>query len=423
MTRKIRELTGISLGHSVNVKYVLLGLSNAIAFRLIGLLIIAEILIVVQLMAYFLSKRQPLNHEQKIITSRILFFGIIWFTTQLFTDFYRESAGIDTVKSLSQIFVLTGLILALITCFQNEEKRLVSYLYGYSLSYVLIFVESVISGTAGDWWKFYFGPSLSILFLIFIGRLKIGSKLKFCLVSFLGFFSIALGSRSLGLILIITAIGLLNYSSSRSILRSLIFILVFFLLANAGNNLIREASLTGKLGRAQQIKAQQQYSSGPIILVARSELTYQLASIVESPIFGFGSNPSPSREILINTYDIESKYGIISKNTAAYESLTKTGKTPQHSIIFGAWLEGGVIAIILLIYLFLQMLKWDSANRVRTSKSKLSLLARYLHINFLWAIFFSPLGAGSRMNLAITIGVCFLVYRTNLSKDSRDVGK
>ena len=421
MTRKIRELTGISFGHSVNVKYVLLGLSNAIAFRLIGLLIIAEMLIVVQLMAYFLSKRQPLNHEQKIITSRILFFGIIWFTTQLFTDFYRESAGFDTVKSLSQIFVLTVIILALLNCYQDEEKKFVSYLYGYSLSYGLVFLQALSSGTAGDWWKFYFGPSFSLLFLIFIGSMKKSSMLKFFLVSLLGFFSIVLGSRSLGMILVITSIGFLNFSSSRSILRSLVFFFLFFLLANTANNLIRDASLNGKFGRDQQIKAEQQYSTGPILFVARSELTYQWASIVESPIFGLGSNPSPSVEVLINTYDLESKYGIISKNTAAYQSLTKTGKTPQHSIFFGAWLEGGLISIILLLYLFFQMLKWNSVNIMRTSKSKLSLLASYLHINFLWAFFFSPLGAGSRMNLAVTVGVCFFVYRTNLSKDSLNV--
>ena len=406
---------------SVNIKFALLGLSNAIAFRLIGLVIVAEILIILQLIAYFFSKRQPLNHEQKIMTNRILLFGIIWFATQVFTDFYRESAGIDTAKSLSQIFVITGLILAFINCYQIDEKRLVSYLYGYSVSYGLIYIQSVISETAGDWWKFYFGPSFSLLFLIFIGSLKIGSTLKFILVSFLGFFSIVLGSRSLGLILMITAVGFLNYSSSRNVLRSLIFVLIFFSLVNIGNNLIREASLSGKLGRTQQIKAEQQYFSGPILLVARSELTYQWVSIVESPIFGFGSNPTPSDQVLINTYDIESKYGINSKKTAAYESLTKTGKTPQHSIIFGAWLEGGVTSILLLVYLFLQMLKWNSANSIRTSQCKLSLLARFLHINFLWALFFSPLGAGSRMSLAVTIGVCFLVYRTNMSKGLRDV--
>jgi hypothetical protein len=358
---------------------------------------------------------------QKTITNRVIFFGTIWLSAQVFTDFYRESARIDTVKSISQIFVLTVLILALLNCYQNREKALISYLYGYSLSYGLVFLQAITSGTAGDWWKFYFGPSLSLLFLIFIGSLKKSSMLKFFLVSLLGFFSIVLGSRSLGMILILTSIGFLNFRSSRSVLRSMVFLFLCLLLANTVNNLIRDASLTGKFGRYQQIKAEQQYSSGPILFVARSELTYELASIVESPIFGLGSNPSPSLEALINTYDFESKYGIVSRNTAAYQSLSTTGKTPQHSIFFGAWLEGGLPSIILLLYLFFQMMKWNSVNIIRVSRSKLSLLAKYLHINFLWAFFFSPLGAGSRMNLAVTVGVCFFVYNTNISKDSLNV--
>jgi len=421
MTRKIIGLTRNSFENGFEIKYVLLGLTNAIGFRAIGLVIVAEILIILQLIAYLFSKRQAMDYVQKTITNRIIIFGIIWLTTQVFTDFYRESAKVDTAKSISQIFVLTVIVLALLNCYQNEEKKFVSYLYGYSLSYGLVFLQALSSGTAGDWWKFYFGPSFSLLSLIFIGSMKISSMFKFFLVSILGFFSIVLGSRSLGMILVITSIGFLNFSSSRSILRSLVFFLLFFLLANTANNLIRDASLTGKFGRDQQIKAEQQYSTGPILFVARSELTYEWASIVESPIFGLGSNPSPSLEVLINTYDFESKYGIISKNTAAYQSLTETGKTPQHSIFFGAWLEGGLTSIILLLYLFFQMLKWNSVNIIRTSKSKLSLLARYLHINFLWAFFFSPLGAGSRMNLAVTVGVCFFVYSTNISKDSLNV--
>lgn len=404
-----------------NIKYALLGLTNAIGFRAIGLVIVAEILIFLQLIAYLFSKRQAMDNVQKTITNRVIFFGTIWLSAQVFTDFYRESARIDTVKSISQIFVLTVLILALLNCYQNREKALISYLYGYSLSYGLVFLQAITSGTAGDWWKFYFGPSLSLLFLIFIGSLKKSSMLKFFLVSLLGFFSIVLGSRSLGMILILTSIGFLNFRSSRSVLRSVVFLFLCLLLANTVNNLIRDASLTGKFGRYQQIKAEQQYSSGPILFVARSELTYELASIVESPIFGLGSNPSPSLEALINTYDFESKYGIISRNTAAYQSLSTTGKTPQHSIFFGAWLEGGLPSIILLLYLFFQMVKWNSVNIIRVSRSKLSLLAKYLHINFLWAFFFSPLGAGSRMNLAVTVGVCFFVYNTNISKDSLNV--
>ena len=406
------------LSGRINIKFLLLGLSNAISFKFIGLVIIAEIIICLQVFVFFAKGKRTHNHKEYRMIRNILILGTIWFTTQLFTDLYQESEVNDTLKSLSQIFVFTMLLIAMITHFQHKENALHNYLIGFCLSTLIIFIEAWNAGNAGDWWKFYFGPTLSILALVLIGRLRASSMVKFLSVITLAAISIILGSRSLGVILILTSIGFLTFRSSRSIGRSLIYVLVLLFLGNIFNGLIRDASLSGQLGVAQQVKAQQQYTSGPILLVARSELLYEIASIRESSFLGQGSNPIPSASVLISTHDMETEFRINSKQTSAYENFTTTGRTPQHSMIFGAWLEGGVFSILLLSYLFALMVRWNTNNSPKSSTSRFSILARYFFINFIWAFFFSPLGAGSRMTIAVGFGICYFVYREHTRKES-----
>ena len=395
--------------------YFLLGLSNSISFHFIGLVIVAEIIICLLAIHKFLQVRSQMTNEEKRIIHFLFFFGALWFLTQFFTDIYLDATTSDTLKSLSQIFVLIFLLLFMFLHFQHNRIAFRSYLIGVSLSTMVIFLQSISSNKAGDWWKFYFGPSLSVLILLYLGHIRLRNEIKFILIFGLSLISFFLGSRSLGLILLFTAISFLDFFSTRGIGKSLCFLIALLLIGNFANSIFREASLSGRLGFAQQKKAQLQYQAGPIFLVARSEFLYQVASIKESPIFGSGSNPNLSANALITAFDLENKYGVITKKTSAYAELVKTGKTPQHSIFFGAWLEGGIFSIILLLYLFIMMIRWNFRNDVRTSSSNYSILSRYCFFNFCWAFFFSPLGAGSRMTFALGIGICYFAYKDSIT--------
>ena len=410
MSRRIIERT--------NPGYILLGISNAVAFKFVGLIIIAEVVICLVSIYEISNVQKYVGGQELRMIQKVLFLGLLWFLTQLFTDLYQQSPRNETLKSLSQIFVFTLLILAMLIHFQRKMDALNNYLIGVCFSTLVIFVEALASGSVGDWWKFYFGPALSVLGLLFIGIIRAKTFVKFSLVVSLSFISIVLGSRSLGLILLLTAIGFLNLNFTRGIGKSLTYLVLLLILGNFFNNLVRDASLSGQLGVSQQLKAQRQYQSGPILLVARSELLYEISSIKNSPFFGSGSSPTPANSVLLNTYDLETKYGIATKQTSAYKVLLETGKTPQHSVIFGAWLEGGLLAVLLHIYLFILMFRWNASNNIRTSTSEYSILSRYFFFNFLWAFFFSPLGAGSRMTLAIGFGTCYFTYRENVAKEN-----
>ena len=388
----------------LNRYYFILGVSNAFAFQFIGTVILAEILLIVLAFRLFIDLSKGHQYISKSVSLRIVSFGGIWFLSQLFTDLYRQIDTTETFKSLSQIFVLTLSLFALLMGNEDQEFKLSSYFIGLNFSYFLLYF---FSNSPSDSWKFYFGPAISGILLLLLGFSSKKSFTKVVVILLLASMSLVLGSRSLGLILLITALSYLNISQNRYFFKTIVFILCGVLLGVFANNIYRNAALSGELGETQQRKAQLQYASGPILLTARSEFLYEIAAIKSNPWIGLGSNPNATEETLLKTFLLEQQFRVDSKNTAARGSLLKDGRLPQHSMFFGAWLEGGILALPFWLYLFWQMTKWNMRNNLRNQNAKLSVISKYLYINFVWAFFFSPLGAGSRMMLATSIAICF----------------
>ena len=168
-------------------------------------------------------------------------------------------------------------------------------------------------------------------------------------------------------------------------------------------------AITGVLGQAQLIKYSQQSQAGPILLSGRSELLYELSAISETRILGLGSNAFLTNEILEKVVTEEYRFGVVHNSTTSYMGYNADGKIPNHSMIFTAWLEGGVLAALFWFYvLFIVVRRFSS---VATKSQPFGIISKYLSINFFWALFFSPLGAGSRVILAFSLGIIFFQSR------------
>jgi hypothetical protein len=165
--------------------------------------------------------------------------------------------------------------------------------------------------------------------------------------------------------------------------------------------LYQQLSIGGKLGISQQEKALQQFQSGPLLLFARSELLYEVGAIRENPLIGKGSNPILSQSLLINISQDQERFGLQGKETAAYESYLKTGRIPLHSMLFSSWVEAGILGMAFWLILLIFFLRYFRV--VVASKSRFSLLATYFLFSALWSLFFSPLGAGSRLFIALGV--------------------
>lgn len=397
----------------IDFRFFFIGLSNCLVFSFIGTVILGEIFLI----ALLFSLIPFLNRNKSFVLQKTPFYffiwACVWIICQLFTDIYREADNVDTLKSLAQITVLALLILAVLTKLQEKDNFLISYYIGLNISNIilLLFLYPNSLPNTTDVWKFYLGPSISGIILLVIGLLKLNSTKKNFFIISLSFFSLALGARSLSLILLITALSLYispaKFNMAKVTLVSIIIIPVGLIISDS----YREAALDGKFGIQQMQKAEAQYRNGPILFSARSEILYEIAAIKSSPFFGYGSNPRATDRILTNTYLLEEDFGINSEKVTGREQYLKTGRIPQHSMFFGAWLEGGLFAILFWLYTFWKMTEWNFSSRMRTSTSNLDILSKYLYFNFVWAFFFSPLGAGSRMTLATSLGIAFLSYR------------
>jgi len=390
------------------------GFCNFIFFNAIGQLILVEVTAVVLFVfSKILFLRGPLLPKSRDIKT-IFILGYFWILAQVISDYFAHAAPIDTAKSVAQILVLLVLLYWVFSWLILGEDRLTYYLVGYALSSIPRYFLIPLIYDHGDPWKFVFGPNITLLVMLFLPRIKIQHFYKLLIIVGLVSVHLLLGSRSLG---IITLLALLSFykpdKSSMSAPQMFITLILgcafVFIFASVYGNLASK----GVLGQQQQIKYSTQKSAGPLILTGRSELLYEISAISETRIFGLGSNPYLNDKVLERVASEEYRFGVKHEATSSYLGYRTNLKIPNHSMIFTAWLEGGILAAIFWFYLLKLGVSWF----MRTSgKAKpFGLVANYLAINFFWALLFSPLGAGSRVILAFTLGVMYAQKRKVLT--------
>lgn len=390
----------------------LLGFSNFIYLKSLGTIIFLETIAVLCFIfrVIFVHKKLKIIEEQdRKLLNRFYFFGSIWLIVQLFSDLINKAETIDTIKILAQIVVIMILIYWATNWFQTKNSKLDAFLLGYCLSVVPNYYLTPSIFMQFEPWKFCFGPGFTILMLLWFSKKNIPLPIQIVTMIPLIYLDILWGSRALALV---TLISWISCVLSRLIIAKKINILMSLLiLPIAGlllSNVYHQMAVSGNLGTYQQIKATQQFGSGPLILVARSELLYELSAIKNHLLIGMGSNPSISTEISNEVYNLNLKLGVDLKKTAAYQYLITTGKIPQHSLLFSFWMTGGVVGAIFWINLLFMLTKWMIKTRIEGAEYL--YLSRFLYVGFLWNLLFSPLGAGQRVLLAITLATIFRDY-------------
>ena len=406
-----------------NVASFLLGFSSFLSTKSLGQIVYLEVAAVLFLSIKFIRRAIEGRDATETHLSKdvkfLLFFGFIWFLDQGFSNAYHQVSKLDQLLSLSQIFVLLVLMYWSLTWFQQNIKRIFYFIMGYCLSVLptYFFIPTLYSRSYA--WQFLFGPMITILVFLKLSRGHYSSPIKLTIISVLAALNLVGGGRSMALMTLLSATALLKRGVSKRRASSTLLILLaivgtlFF-----AENIYKDLALSGKIGQNQQIKAQLQYSSGPLLLVGRSELLYALASLKENWIAGSGAKPEITTDILNRTAEFEISSGVIHTSTAAYQIYTKTGLLPMHSMLFSSWINGGIIALVFWMLLSWKILRWSYLSDI--SKGPLGLLSYYLVITYFWALLFSPLGAGPRVSLAFSIGVIYHQFKATQALESKD---
>lgn len=404
-----------------------LGLSNFIYFKSFGQIILLEVIAILLFMLIFIFAKNGgpiLKVEGRMFPKKFYYLGFIWLIGQFISDSINHSDPTDTKKLIAQIVVILVLVYWAQNWFQSGESRLTWFILGYCFSVIPNYFLTPSIYTLVEPWKFCFGPGFTLLVFLWFSKSRISLPLQMATILPLVYFDILVGSRALALVTIISwASSLLSRLPSENKSRLVISIVGLAVVAMLASNTYHNLALSGHLGTSQQAKAIQQFGSGPLILVARSELLFELSGIRRNLLFGTGSNPNISTDIVNEVDRFNSRIGVASENTAAFLYAQSTGKIPQHSLLFSFWMFGGIPAALFWIYLFFILSKWTLQTRIQNSSY--FYLSRFLYIGFVWNFLFSPLGAGQRVLLALTIATVFRDYsdsRThNPSSDLREI--
>lgn len=389
-----------------------LGVSNYLSFSGFAQIIPVEIIAVIAMI--FVSLRSGEKKFRIEAEHRSIFlFGFLWIIAQAISNFINKSDFLESIKNIAQISVLLSLIYCGLYWAKRDSLILLYFFWGYLISSVPQYL--FLPGLYGisDPWKFIFGPALTLSLLLLASRLTSAKSTLLLMFFPLLLIDFLLGARSLGLITILSVFMVLKVPlKQRGFTYSFFFLILISFLVIPVYSFYANLASEGSLGTAQQEKFLRQTQAGPILLVARSELIYELSAIRKTGILGLGSSPTVDNDFLQGVALEEFKFGVNHQSTSAYNEYMLTKKIPSHSMLFAAWMEAGVFGAIFWLYLTWLVLRNFFAATGR--ESNIGLATRYLSVNFLWAVLFSPLGAGSRMLIAITI---ILVLQKEISKE------
>jgi O-antigen ligase len=147
-----------------------------------------------------------------------------------------------------------------------------------------------------------------------------------------------------------------------------------------------------------------------VLLGGRSEVLSSVIAIKDSPLLGHGSWAKNCKytDILM---EIKRRLGYV-PGAENDDCLI-----PAHSIILGAWVEAGVLGVIL--WLWVSFLTVKTLIAVFQKSTKLATLVIFFGFLLLWDLAFSPYGAERRF--ITTFFVVVLITALNwIQKESND---
>jgi O-antigen ligase len=138
-----------------------------------------------------------------------------------------------------------------------------------------------------------------------------------------------------------------------------------------------------------------------VLLGGRSEILIASQAIMDSPLIGHGSwAKDPHYSYLY----AELKFG---PNGGDIPFL-RNELIPSHSVIFGAWVESGIVGALFWAGVLILVAK--VLLRLFSSDDPLVPVIAFIGFLMLWDIFFSPFGADRRFTLAFFVVLMTLVY-------------
>jgi len=402
----------------------LFGSSSVVSFDIGGQIFPFE-LILIGLALVYLKKLNYKNGVDKDVR-KFIFLGLLYLISQIITDMIREISLEDRLKGVSTIIFLVVGSVALRIFIGNDEKTLFRIFIGAQIGLIGFSVSSPDMQELGNPWKWGVGSAVAYILAMGGGKFyekseSSGRAVGIVIILFAAFL-FSQNARSVGGA--IFAAGVLVWGSKRypSLTRNLakkmqrprnllfglpLIGLSFFLFVS----LITQIGLAGYFGEEAQkkyeIQAQGEYG---VLLAGRNELIFSSQAIADSPIIGHGSwaKDPQYRQLYWKLYDFRYVDDDIGK---IKEMIYANDLIPVHSHIFGGWVWAGFLGAVFWMWIIIFL--WKVLLQ--------SIVLRHRYVPVLsitvllgtWNIFFSPFGAGTRVQWEIFMAMLFFVNYMN----------
>lgn len=356
---------------------------------------------------------------------------IIMLLFQVLSDVINHSESHNYIRGWAAIIMAIITLNFLAKILLKSFDSIIFYFIGGTL--YLIFFKPQDDYSIGDieqsmgTFKFWLVPILNNLVLMvswfIMDKNKKSSSLVAGLLMFYGLFCMAFDARSNGIFFIITGLiflfkdQLVNYSRQKAILLLIVFLAVFEGLYVI---YVKEA-MTGKIGGAhtEEQLSRINYSYNPLNLLfsGRTEFFVAIVAIEDQPIFGFGSwAPDPTGKYLVMVLEMQDDD---QKIAALLKSDLMPQIIPAHSILIGAWLDGGIGAFIAIFFIFILFLKrclYLLSNKDIIYSKYFPILIFFMLDTF-WTFLFSPL---PHIKDTLPIMIAFVMVMYKKSQDQKD---
>lgn len=227
-------------------------------------------------------------------------------------------------------------------------------------------IELTHTGNFLDLWKYGIAHGVTLLMLFGLTMLRASLLWQSIALVFLGLASLGLNFRSHALVCLLAAVTMLSHRFLGSrIPRVWQFagIIVSGLLFSYGMPI---AGRAGLFGRALQAKTIEQDGTHlPVLLAGRTEPPMTITAIMERPFLGWGSALNMDPEMYTRAEHLAVRMGYAPTFPfEIYWRLPAHDYSAMHSILWGTWAEGGIVAAALPMFLLVACvgMVWNHAR-------------------------------------------------------------
>ncbi len=312
-------------------------------------------------------------------------------------------------------FAMCVLFLVALRVTLTSVGRAAQYLSWLSLSmigyYLIVRPENTRAGIA-ELWKYGIAYPVTVVALYVLVARGASRRLAGACLVILGSAGLALDFRSYGLVCMGAAVATWAVGRGGRVPRRVIGIALGAVVLSFALPSAISAGWFGDEVRARTI-AQGQFN-GPMLLAGRTEPPLSIAAISSRPVLGWGNAQTLDADTVSAGVRLAQAFGMGSSERYVPLWVRSEGRISLHSILFGSWVEGGVVAVIfpvLLIVLF-------GVGLVR-ARGRFAILVALTSLQGIWDVLFSPWGGNKSVVLSAYAMLAALAIASSDEKDER----